>query len=283
HPERQNCHQTATYLPPAVTHRARLLDIMPRRSSKMCYTPKGKSVHTIMEANMTGRINRILIPRQHFPLILGVTAVLLVSVAFGPTLIAQAQGGNSQIFGNRYRSGGYHAVEAYMTTPNPSISYPNWAGGPTALGEFPNPPFIESGPTKACDIDCGLHPYGAWGTTAGGGGEHVDTSIWLGAGFWYRYRSYYLFNGQWQSQFCSGSGCTVMVTGNLQTANLHMAGSGGESSGVRWGSISTGSATYKPYFGSTWYGWCYTSTWLYNVPGGSISSCVNNGWTATWQ
>jgi hypothetical protein len=233
---------------------------------------------------MKSDTNRILISRQHFSSMLDIALLFLIlaSVAFGPVLIAHAQGGLSQIFGNRYRSGGYWRVQAYMTTPNPSISYPNWAGGPTALGEYPNPPFIESGPTKACDIDCGLHPYGSWGTSSSGG-EHVDTSRWLAAGGWYKYTSWYASNNEWEADFCSGSGCTLMIRGNLGTNNLHMIGSGGESSGVRWGSISTASATYRPYNSSTWYGWCYTSTALVNVPGGSISTCSSNGWTGTWQ
>lgn len=233
---------------------------------------------------MKRKINRIPISRQHFLSVLGIALLflILVSIVGDPVLIAQAQGGQSQIFGNRLSFVGYWRVQAYMTTPNPSISYPNWAGGPTALGEYPNPPFIESGPTKACDIDCGLHPYGAWGTSSTGG-EHVDTTLWLGAGGWYKYTSWYVNNNVWEADFCSGSGCTYMITGNLGTNNLHMIGSGGESSGVRWGSISTASATYKPYNSNDWYSWCYSSTALVNVPGGSISSCSNYSWTATWQ
>lgn len=38
-----------------------------------------------------------------------------------------------------------------------------------------------------------------------------------------------------------------MIRGNLGTNVLSTVGSGGESSGVRWGSISTASAAYRPY------------------------------------
>jgi hypothetical protein len=217
--------------------------------------------------------------------LLFIACLLLTSMMLSSTLIVQSQdisSAISQIFGNRYGSGGYWRIQTYMTTPNPSISSPNWAAGPNALGEFPNPPFIESGPIKDCRSDCGLHPYGAWGT-ATTGGYRLDTSLWLAAGGWYVYTSWYFSGNEWEADFCSGSGCYLVIKGNLGTNNLHMIGSGGESTGVRWGSISTGSAQYKPYNSSTWYGWCYTSTWLYNVPGGSISACVNNGWTSTWR
>lgn len=209
-------------------------------------------------------------------------AFLLVAVMLilqvGPVF---AQGGIAQVWGQRYRSGGYWGVDTYQTTPNPSISSPNWTGGPNAVSNLVDT-FIESGPTKACDLDCGLHPYGSWGAPGTSGGEYVDTTVWLGAGLTYRYQSNYIGNNQWQSVFCSGGGCRGMITGSLGTNTLPYVVSGGESSGSQWGSITTSYAKYKPYNTTTWYSWCYTSTW--NNVGGTISACntSNYSWTASY-
>lgn len=214
-----------------------------------------------------------------------VLAYLLIAVMLTlQSVPVLAQGGNAQVWGKRYRSGGYWGVDTYQTTPNPSISSPDWTGGPNGLSDFAGvATFIESGPTKACDYDCGLHPYGSWGNASGGGGEFVDTTVWLGAGLTYRYRSNYIGSNQWQSVFCSGSGCRGMITGSLGTNTLPYVASGGESSGPQWGSITTSYATYKPYNTTTWYSWCYTSTWI-NVDGGTVSACntSNYSWTSSY-
>ncbi len=193
-------------------------------------------------------------------------AILLV-LQFAP---AFAQGGYAQVWGQRYRSGGYWGVDTYQTTPNPSIFSPDWTAGPNGVTNILHT-FIESGPTKSCDIDCGLHPYGSWGSPAGGF-TFVDTTVWLGPGLKYRYKSNYIGNNEWQSVFCSGNGCRGMITANLYTWNLRYVASGGESSGPRWGSITTSNARYKPYNTTTWYSWCYTSTMI-NVEGGTVSAC----------
>lgn len=208
------------------------------------------------------------------------TYLLLAVIVTFHIVPASAQGGAAQVWGQRQRSGGYWGSDIYQNTPNPSISQPNWTGGPNGLSNLVSR-FIESGPTKACDVDCGLHPYGSWGNSTSGG-EFVDTTVWLGGGLTYRYKTNYIGNNQWQSVFCSGSGCRGMVTGSLGTNTLPYVASGGESSGPRWGSITTSRATYKPYNTTTWYSWCYIST--QNNVGGTISACntSNFSWTSSY-
>ena len=207
--------------------------------------------------------------------------LLAVIVAFQIVPASAFQVGNAQVWGHRYRANSYWGSDIYQNTPNPSISAPNWTGGPNGLTTLNTGLYIESGPTKACDVDCGLHPYGSWGGTSDRD-EFVDTTVWLGGGLTYRYKTNYIGNNQWQSVFCSGSGCRGMITGNVGTFALPFVASGGESSGVRWGSITTSHATYKPYNTTTWYSWCYTDT--QNNVGGTISACntSNFSWTSSY-
>jgi hypothetical protein len=209
-------------------------------------------------------------------------ACLLIAVMLTLQIVPVfAQGGNAQVWGQRYRSGGYWGVDTIQTTPNPSIPSGSWTGGPNGISDLSST-FIESGPTKACDYDCGLHPYGSWGS-ATDGVEFVDLTVWLGAGLKYRYRTNYIGNNQWQSVFCSGGSCRGMITGNLGTNTLPYVASGGESSGPQWGSITTTNAKYKPYNTTTWYSWCYTSKWI-NVTGGTVSACntTNYSWKSSY-
>lgn len=213
------------------------------------------------------------------------SAILLLAATVHSTISsALAQGGNAQVWGQRFRTDQYWGVDTYQNTPNPSIGSGSWTGGPNGLTTL-NDQFIEAGPTKACDLDCGLHPYGSWGkASAGTGAEFVDTSITLGAGLTYRYKAYFGGNAQWQSQFCYGSPivCKPMVTtpSNALSNRLPYVASGGESSGVKWGSITTSSATYLPYNSTTYFAWCYTSTT--NNVGGTISTCSNSSWTSQY-
>lgn len=211
-----------------------------------------------------------------------VVTVFLMVVALTMQIVPVfAQGGAAQVWGQRYRSGGYLGVDTIQTTPNPSIYWPNVTGGPVAVTNTFDT-FIESGPIKDCLLDCGLHPYGSWGN-ATESGFFVDLTVWLGAGLQYRYKSNYIGNNQWQSVFCSGGGCRSMITGNLGTNTLPYVVSGGESTGPRWGSITTKNAKYKPYNSATWYSWCYTSKWI-NVVGGTVSACntTNYSWKSSY-
>jgi hypothetical protein len=206
---------------------------------------------------------------------------LLTVVVFRTVPIAQAETplAHAQVWGERYRSGGYWNVQAYVYTPNPSISSPNWVSNPVGITLDFAITLVESGPTKACDLDCGRHPYGSW-VSSSGGGEFVDLTINLSAGGLYRYKSYYLSNNNWQAAFCGGSGCTNMITGNLGVNKMYYIVDGGESngSGVKWGTITNKTNTYKPYNSSTTYSWCYTATHI-NVSGGSVSTCSTSNYS----
>jgi hypothetical protein len=120
-----------------------------------------------------------------------VSAYAFVFMLVFSTALVDAQGGQAQVWGYEASASGYSGVDAYLTTPNPNISTGTWTGGPNGVSNYVET-FMESGPTKACDIDCGLHPYGSWQNKLGNKGENVDTSHWLGAGLQYHY---YVVNG----------------------------------------------------------------------------------------
>lgn len=174
-----------------------------------------------------------------------------------------------------------------MRYPNPSISS-GWTAGPNAVSSIVSPAaFIESGPIKDCRADCKLHPYGSWQNASDDGGYYLDTTALLGTNGLYRYKSVFFGgtgNQQWQAQFCSGSGCRGLITGDLGVDRLPYVISGGESlnSSLHWGDAQTSHAWYKPYNSSTYYGWCYTST--QNNVGGTISACnsADHSWTSTY-
>ncbi len=196
--------------------------------------------------------------------------------------------GQAQVWGQRYDSGGYWGASAYVSTPDPSIPSGSWVAAPTGVTNT-NDIWIESGPTKACDIDCGLHPYGSYSTCPSSScvHENVDTSRWLAAGGYYTYQSNHIgspTSKTWQSIFCPSGGCVGMITGNLSTDTLPYVASGGESSssGVRWGSITTSYNAFKPFNSASWYSWCYTS--VRNTVGGTISSCDTSifSWTVSY-
>lgn len=92
-----------------------------------------------------------------------------------------AQGDQAQVWGYEASAAGYAGQDAYLTTPNPNIGAGHWTAGPNGVTNHIDT-FMESGPVKYCDPDCGLHPYGSWGNRLGNGFQNVDKSIWLGAG-----------------------------------------------------------------------------------------------------
>jgi hypothetical protein len=206
--------------------------------------------------------------------------LLLAMPSFVSRVIAQ--GGNAQVWGQRYRDTEYWGVSVLQNTPNPAIPAGQWTGGPVGMTNLVGHAFIESGPTKACDRDCGLHPYGSWGNVFGQGGEFVDLSATLGAGLNYRYKSVFIGGGgtSWQSQWCDGVGCRGMITGDVARTTLPYVAAGGESSGPHWGNITTSNSFYLPANSNQWSNWCYTSTT--NNVGGTISACNNWSWTSSY-
>lgn len=197
-----------------------------------------------------------------------------------------AQGGMAHVWGYEASAAGYSGQDAYLTTPNPNIGSETWTGGPNGVTNFGDT-WMESGPTKACELDCGLHPYGSWHNKLGNWGENVDQSLWLGAGLQYHY---YVVNGidgkpnKFRAFFCSGTGCFSMVTGNLRTSKLPYVASGGESiyPGVHWGSITTRYNMFKDSSNGNWYAWCYQ--YVQNNVSGTLSACnsSDHSWTASY-
>jgi hypothetical protein len=122
----------------------------------------------------------------------------------------------AQIFARRYsQSPGFTGVQAYLTTPNPPL-YTGQSGGPVVVSNFLST-FIESGPTKNCDLGCGLHPYATY--SDGSGPQQITrTDFTLAPNGWYQYMSYFIGNNQWQAYFCDGIGCHLIVTANLGTS-----------------------------------------------------------------
>lgn len=197
-----------------------------------------------------------------------------------------AQGGQTQVWGYEASVAGYSGQDAYLTTPNPNISTGTWTGGPNGVTNKTDT-FMESGPTKACDIDCGLHPYGSWHNKLGNGFENVDTGLVLLAGQQYEY---YVINGiggkpnKWAAYFCAPAACYQMVSGNLRMSSVPYIASGGESSspGVHWGSITTLYNKYKDPINGSWYSWCYQ--YVQNNVNGTVSACNSSthAWTASY-
>lgn len=190
--------------------------------------------------------------------------------------------GNAQVWGQRNNeSQGYSGAWTYMTTPNPSgLSLGEWAAGPTGT-RHTNYPFMESGPTKACDLGCGLHPYAAWATNSGNQSEFVDTSVNLQSGGWYQYKNFYVGSNKWQAQWCDGGSCYVLSTPDLGTGSaMPYVFSGGESSDTSEpiGSLTTSGNKYIKGGSTTFTSWCYTS--VRNNVSGSISSC---GGSQNWN
>jgi len=219
-----------------------------------------------------------------------VSLLIILSTVFGPASNVLAQEGTplsdfAEVWGRRWSATQYIGVDNFQTTPNPSPPSGTWTAGPNAVSDELGLYYkrvIESGPTKACDIDCGLHPYGGWAIGLVGD-DFVDTTLWLGAGLTYRYYSTRLSGTLWNSQFCSGIQCYGMTTGDLLVDKLPYVSSGGESlhMSVHWGSIITSAAKYKAYNESIWRNWCWTSTWI-NVTGGTVSACSNWSWTSSY-
>lgn len=183
----------------------------------------------------------------------------------------------AQLWGQRNaESQGYGGQTAYMTTMNPNIAAGNWAAGPNGTTWLVSPPFVESGPTKACDIDCGLHPYAAWGTASGVLDQFVDTSRFLAAGGWYQYKNWFTGNNEWEAQFCDGLGCHVLVRPNLgSSASMPYVSSGGESNHMSTAIGSATTAWHQYILGGTtsFFDWCYTAV-TNNTTSGTISACA---------
>jgi hypothetical protein len=208
--------------------------------------------------------------------------VFLMSLTFRPKLVADARlNAYEQVFGQRYSAGGYWGVSAYQKTLDPGpLTSGLFVDGAVGLSTSNHSNYIESGPSKACDLDCGLHPYGYY-TKSGTTGIRIDTSIWLAANGSYQYQTNYVGSNNWNAIFCSGAGCASMITGNMGTNTLPYVYAGAESN-IGWGGgYQTSSAKYKPYNTASWYAWCYTSSYIVSIdPSAHLTSCVSYAWEA---
>lgn len=213
--------------------------------------------------------------------------VFMITMVFvNPSVYASIDASRAQVWGYEASGAGFSGQDAYLTTPNPNLGTGTWTAGPSGVSNKTDT-FMESGPTKACDLDCELHPYGAWHNKLGNWGENVDQSLVLLAGYEYEY---YVVNGidgkpnKWRAYFCTFVTCYTMVTGNLRTNQLPYISSGGESSpsNVHWGSITTRYNTYKDGGNGNWYSWCYQ--YIQNNVNGTLSACnsSNHSWTASY-
>ncbi|MBI4220349.1 MAG: hypothetical protein HY682_09420 [Chloroflexi bacterium] len=196
-------------------------------------------------------------------------AILVIAVTSMATASASDY---AQVWGQKYESSGTSGTDDYATTNHPSISAPNWAAAPNAITDL-STRFIESGPTKACDIDCGLHPYASWGVN-GVPGQFVDTSVTLAADGLYQYKAWLTTtNNVWEAQFCDGNGCHVLKDVNMGTNNsLPYVVAGGESNHQ---SVPIGSTTsrYHQVLTGSWNYWCYTSTHNNTSTGTITNNC----------
>lgn len=177
---------------------------------------------------------------------------------------------------------GYNGSESTITTPDPSIVEPHWASGLTGVSQY-NGVDIEVGPTKACDIDCGLHPYVAWTDANGNVGEVISTSIRLTTDAFYNYRISYAGNGTWRGQFCDASGCRTLQTPNLywrQSLPYVQAGGRVDTDYTQLGPVTLNSNIFILGNTTNRYVWCYTTTYTTLSPT-NISQC--QGGVGSWQ
>jgi hypothetical protein len=194
------------------------------------------------------------------------------------------QAGQSQVWGERNaEAAGYGGSYTNMTTPDPAITR-GFSNGPTGTSALTAPPFIEAGPTKACDRDCGLHPYSSAENITGNYMENVDTTKFLASGGNYIYKNYFIGNNTWEGQWCDANGCYVLADWPLGTSTaMPDVASGGEASclGCPIGSLSTIFEYMIPGGTVTWTPWCYTA--VHNTVGGFISACgPNQNWDISY-
>lgn len=222
-----------------------------------------------------------------FLIVVVMTAVPLLLSTFSlvTPVDAALQGGQAQVWGqSAYEGAGYKGVEAYVTTPNPSIAAGEWADGPTAITDFSAPPFIESGPTKACDRDCGLHPYASWMDRNGVYGDNIVMDRFLADGGRYKYWSNFVGNHMWQAVWCDGNGCGQIGYVNLGVNwGLYHVISGGESNGpgTPIGYLTTQYNWFHRVWDDAWHPWCYAYAHV-NV-NGYLSPCgANEFWSAEY-
>ena len=175
----------------------------------------------------------------------------------------------------------FHFQEAYITTPDPSISAGQWAAAPNGVTNWSNI-FIESGPIKECGLfSCTRRPYASW-QTSGGSSGFVKLSNNLTAGGWYQYKAYNYGGNNWTAVFCSGNGCSTIANANLGVGSLPYVASGGEgsSTSVHFGSIT--SKWNRAYKNGSYTYWCYTA--VVNNVSGTVSTCNTSdySWTVSY-
>jgi hypothetical protein len=202
--------------------------------------------------------------------------LLAVSIFVMPVLVAQAAN-QGQLFGALDTGNTATGSDAYLTTPDPPTGYGQRTSALTAVTNYWNPPFIEAGATKYCTFGCSYHPYWSSSDIYGNYDGAIDYLDNLAPGGWYRYKTFFIGNNTWESQWCSGSGCKKLADVNLHTnAGMRYALSGGESDDVSI-PISTNTSNNQRLIGS-WGYYCYNAV-LQNG-GGTITPCGSN---YTWS
>lgn len=208
--------------------------------------------------------------------------IFLLSFIFIPATKASA---NYVVWGERnIESAGYNGSESNITTPAPLIIEPHWANGLTGVSQY-NGIDLEAGPTKACDTDCGLHPYVSWTDAYGNVGEVIATGTNLTADAFYTYKTSYAGNGTWRGQFCDANGCRTLGTPNLywsQSLPYVQAGGRVDTDYTQMGPITLDTNIFLRGYTTNRYIWCYTSNYT-NLPPTKVAISQCQAGIGSWQ
>lgn len=145
--------------------------------------------------------------------------------------------------------------------------------------------FIEVGPIRNCTAasDCKLRPYYARQKLNQDYELLIDSTRLLSSGGRYGYRVFRTADAsetQFQTVFCSSSGCGVIATVNMERSSFpHVFTAGESTTGMRWLTpISVYSAKHRKQ-NADYENWCYTSTSI-TFSDGIITPCNTStyGW-----
>lgn len=228
-------------------------------------------------------MNYTLLISYHLVKHLSKPLLVLVNFLFALLIPANKAFANYIIWGERnLETQGYNGSESTISTPDPLIESPHWVTGLTGVSQY-NGVSIEVGPTKACDIDCGLHPFVSWTDAYGNAGEVVSTNINLTADAFYTYKTSYAGNSAWRGQFCDASGCRTIQTPNLywkQSLPYVQAGGRVDTEYTQLGPVTLDGNIFLLGYTTNRYVWCYTRTYT-NLSPTAISKC--EGGVGSWQ